>query len=312
METFGNERRVQQGENWNLDLRLSSNDRDYVPYIVSKQLANPYFVVTVASTKFEKNQRYVESWWNSVDNDLAIPRFFGTQPINYQRVQDTSYLPKTIVNLGELGKDPIKSELPSTETSSNRAVYIYVVNGEKRSCFVKYDIDDVTGDFAETGEIIVESENENYLYEYSVGNITDENVVEGFRYFYIVYKDGDAIEVITDYSCRIRFNFTTKDTEKWGAQNYMYQITLVAGRTREERSAEIVAYYNPVDYPKMPSDNSNDESIWKERYKYIKVMYPDEFGPDIDYDSPLWSIDDAIPVLRPTKLEVFNNLRRLI
>ena len=45
---------VQQGENWNLDKVLSASNREYIPYIVSSERPNPYFVVTVASTKYEK------------------------------------------------------------------------------------------------------------------------------------------------------------------------------------------------------------------------------------------------------------------
>ena len=56
MESFGMNRKVQQGETWNLDLRLSQSQSRYIPYIIGKR-DNPYFVITVASTKFEKKNR---------------------------------------------------------------------------------------------------------------------------------------------------------------------------------------------------------------------------------------------------------------
>lgn len=78
MESFLNERRVQQGEDWNLDILLSQSPTDeYIPFIVGKR-ENPYWVITVASTKFEKNNRYVESWWLALGS--ATPMFKQTTP----------------------------------------------------------------------------------------------------------------------------------------------------------------------------------------------------------------------------------------
>ena len=51
METFGNEIKVQQGEDFNIDILLSSNQIEYIPYIISNERKNPFFVVTVASTR---------------------------------------------------------------------------------------------------------------------------------------------------------------------------------------------------------------------------------------------------------------------
>ena len=83
METFGNEIKVQQGEDFNIDILLSSNQVEYVPYIISNERKNPFFVVTVASTKYEKNLRYVCSWWNDIlSGPNPIPTFYQTTPYN--------------------------------------------------------------------------------------------------------------------------------------------------------------------------------------------------------------------------------------
>ena len=100
MENSGNEQFVQQGENWNFDKVLSSSNREYIPYIISSQRANPFFVVTVASTKFEKNHRYVKSWWNSPD-EMKIPTFYQTVPQWYGEVSSTNDIPKTATTLGD-------------------------------------------------------------------------------------------------------------------------------------------------------------------------------------------------------------------
>lgn len=100
MENNGNEQFVQQGENWNLDKLLSSSNREYIPFIVSSERANPFFVVTVASTKFEKNLRYVKSWWNSPDQ-MHIPTFYQTTPQYYGEISSESTIPTTGTAIGE-------------------------------------------------------------------------------------------------------------------------------------------------------------------------------------------------------------------
>jgi hypothetical protein len=100
MENNGNEQIVRQGENWNLDKVLSASNREYIPYIISSERVNPFFVVTVASTKFEKNLRYVKSWWNSVD-DLNIPTFYQTTPVDYGEISGSSRIPQTATSLGD-------------------------------------------------------------------------------------------------------------------------------------------------------------------------------------------------------------------
>ena len=92
MENFGNEQEVQRGENWNYDKVLSASNREYIPYIISSERANPFFVLTVASTKYEKNLRYVKSWWNAVE-DLNIPTFYQTTPLYYGELNSESDIP---------------------------------------------------------------------------------------------------------------------------------------------------------------------------------------------------------------------------
>ena len=100
MENNGNEQFVQQGENWNLDKVLSSSNREYIPYIVSSQRKNPFFVVTVASTKYEKNYRYVKSWWNSPD-EMKIPTFYQTVPQYIGELNSESDIPQSGILAGE-------------------------------------------------------------------------------------------------------------------------------------------------------------------------------------------------------------------
>ena len=61
MLLYGHEREVQQGEDWNLDILLSQSSKEYIPFLISSERRNPYFAITVASTKYEKNYRYVKT-----------------------------------------------------------------------------------------------------------------------------------------------------------------------------------------------------------------------------------------------------------
>lgn len=260
MEMFGNEIRVQQGEDWNLDILLSASDIEYIPFIISNQRKNPFFVVTVASTKYEKNLRYVASWWNNIskeDNESGqtiIPTFYQTVPYFYGNLTDISQLPS----------------LPPD------------INGSK------------------------ESKDTRLLYQYTLD--TDEEDTDlghkPYHYFYFEYNDnGDVTQRIDTYECRIRFNFASSETSKWGSQNYLYQITLVSGELLQDVLANIaISKGSPSDWP------SDTES----QYNYVKSHWPGTLQPDIDSDSPLGFIDNPQVILQPSTLQVYNNLRQII
>lgn len=128
MESFLNTRRVQQGEDWNLDILLSQSQTEYIPFIVGKR-ENPYWVITVASTKFEKNQRYVESWWLKLGDET--PMFKQTVPLN----------------IGELSAHPSsKNDIPNS-ANDEPFEYLYqytLVNDETgEKYYVYFDTENV-------------------------------------------------------------------------------------------------------------------------------------------------------------------------
>lgn len=288
MESFGNEREVQQGEDWNLDILVSASNTEYIPYIITKDRTNPFFVITVASTKFEKNLRYVKSWWNSPLSGLEpIPTFSDTVPRYYGELDDVD-------DYGDLSSDDYHELLP-TEPSDDEADPTY---GDRLT---------------------------PRLYQYTVES-EDKDIALGhkpYHYFYFKYND-DSVERIDEYNCYIRQNFKSKDTAEWGSQNYLYQITLVDGYLMKDvLNNEYTIHLDPLDplaLKDWPLDeNGNWETtddtpinLVKARYEYVKVRWPDELQPDIDYDSPLGFIQVPEPILPPTKLTVRNNLRRLI
>ena len=391
MKSFGNEKRVQQGEDWNLDLLVSARSDEYIPYLISSELANPFFVVTVGSTKYDKNERYVKSWWNSIKNS-KIPTFYDTNPIYCGELPETSDTYRANTDMDEhqivanqldnkddnnvlftciddngeehdyYGIKVVRDEQSFTPT----AIYYYrkeIVDGvtvvnpfEVASLvsasgfpggFMHWDEDWCTnitvtnagknnnylmsfirvfytrldeigkpGNGAFYEFTMYDSAAKRYLYQYTKSS--DTELINGHKPYYYFYYDysGPSVYRRNDYECRIKFNFLSKDTADWTGQNYIYQITLVSGQLMEDTIKEIYDYHEHIgddlsDWPIKTEELTDLEYIELE-YNYIKTRWPDSFQVDIDSDSPLGYIETPIPILLPTKLEVMNNLRRLI
>lgn len=274
METFGNDIEIQQGENFNMDVVLSASNQEYIPFIVSSERKNPYFIVTVASTKYEKNMRYVDSWWND--------------PLSIQKLE--TFIQTTPFSLGELVQAPqdpgvIQAANPY-ETAKTRYLYQYTLESE--------EIDEEVGH-------------------------------KPYHYAYLDYTTGITKVVRDLYQCKVVQNFSSDITRLWGAQNYMYQITLVSGKTNKEVILEVYNQFglNHPDFP-IPRNEEGElysaDETWGEQepeyiaaaYKYIKRQWPNYLQPDIDEDSPLYYIDNPETITPPSKLTVNNNLRQMI
>lgn len=77
MRIYADRIQVERGEEWTYDVYFQN--RDGSPYIVSNKLTNPYILVTIASSKYTQNGRYISNFWNSVTE--AYHTFYCTQPI---------------------------------------------------------------------------------------------------------------------------------------------------------------------------------------------------------------------------------------
>lgn len=258
METFLNQIRIQQGEDWSLDKIISQSQSEYIPFIVSKR-ANPYFVITVASTKYEKNNRYVESWWLKYDGPMFV--------------QSTPYY------VGELSAHPTtKSSLPGISSHS------------------AYDC----------------------LYQYTLSTDDIDSELQHKPYYYVYFDENNTLHF--DYECRIVFNLTTKNsgagTSNWGSQNYLYQITLVDGEKMIDTIRSAKDAHPELNWREdWPEDDLLEEwlqSTQKDVFNFIKSRIPNYFQTDIDWDSPLGQIWVPKSILAPTKLQVDNNLRKIL
>ena len=77
MKTLNNILVVHRNETFTMD-KLIQN-RDGSPYIISFDLENPYWLLTVASTRYDQKDRYIQNWWLDLSSYL---RFKSTTPIN--------------------------------------------------------------------------------------------------------------------------------------------------------------------------------------------------------------------------------------
>lgn len=288
METFGNDIEIQQGEDFNMDVVLSASNVEYIPFLISSKRANPYFVVTVASTKYEKNMRYVQSWWNNPLDTQKLETFIQTTPFYLSQYNGWRDDP-TEADIREANPD---------ESAENRYFYQYERSSDSydeklghrpyRYCFI----------------------------DYSSGT----NVVK-----YVVPDPDTGEDKLNNYTCKVVQNFSSDITRRWGAQNYMYQITLLEGKTNKEVILQIYNKYKDT-HPDFPIAKKEDGSLygpnetWGSQeckwiaaaYKYIKKQWPNLLQPDIDVDSPLYYIEIPETIVPPSKLTVNNNLRQMI
>lgn len=76
MRVYADRIQVERGEEWTYDVYFQN--RDGSPYIVSEKLTNPYILVTIASSKYTQNGRYIANFWSKVIG--TYPTFYSTQP----------------------------------------------------------------------------------------------------------------------------------------------------------------------------------------------------------------------------------------
>lgn len=286
MERFDDTIVIQQGEAFTLNVEVFANDIEGIPFIIDvARFANGNrkvsFVCTVGSTVYEKNARYIKSWWNMVDNkifdtDDGLPCFSQTRPMINQSTKQTPEF--------------TTEQVPTTVEQANEAYGL-------------------TGDAAEAWDTETGKPIRRYLYQYTKSTDQKDPVLNHKPYYYFyfvsVQDDDTYIQVAKhDYSCKLVFAFDSDETAKWNGQNYMYQVTLVDGRTLENVLNNILTdkQVPPERWPLTTED----------KYRLVKATWPEELQSDIDVDSELGEIRSPETILKPTKLTVNNNLRTMI
>lgn len=252
MKTFNNELVVHRNETFTIDKSLYNKDGS--PYIISSELKNPYFVMSISSTRYDQRNRYIKNYWLDLSKYL---RFVSTQPIDILSFKTTP--DGTVPKYGD--------GFPSL-TNAQIASQGYLLEGYIGNKLVRYDV----------GDAIFSYKNDNDITEYKYWSTGSEAWI--------------------DYTCKITFPISHKDTKDWIEQSYVYSIQLVSGATVEEYLKTLlrdagITYTNEDKYGLYKLAIDND------------ILLPENFS----IDKPLLSYDVVKPILAPTKMSVMSNIQ---
>lgn len=279
MQSYENERIIQQGEDWNLDILLSQSVQEYVPYIISSKRENPHFVMTVASTKFEKNQRYAESWWQEIPS--SQPRFKQTTPfyVGHYKTEPNSF--SDLRNGAEVDI--------STDGPMER-LYQYTVGDDKefKYCYTSNNTT-ITKGYSLRVRFNVLSQLVNNKLESGTSKWNSQ------EYMYQITLVSGQLMVDTIIDCIDNNPNLNWRTDLPKRSNY----TDNEQGFNEYREAMIEFF-------------GEKESRQKDVYEFIKLHLPNFFQKDIDWNSKLGMIWSPVPILKPTILRVDSNLKILI
>lgn len=196
MKNFNNELEITRGETFSLDRTLEN--KDGTPFIISNKLTNPYFLITVSTTKYQQENRYVYNKWLDLSD---FPKFNETNVVNLKQFT-TEENGTTLMYPNGFDSDNIQ-ELKTVQigdkTISDICAYGYV--GDK---LLYYQVNDALFYFLKDDGTI------NYKYWN-----TNENKW-------------------TEYKCRIVVPFLHHITVNWTEQDYVYNIALVGGQSTIE------------------------------------------------------------------------------
>lgn len=192
MKTFNNEISVHRGETFSID--KSVQNKDGSPYVISSKLNNPYFLLTVSTTRYEQEDRYLKNYWLDLSN---FPKFLSTQAFDLKSLMSTA---NGSTPMYPNGFDDITARSSVGANGTDYLAYGYI--GSK---LVFLDYDDCV--------FYVEDDEGNRTYKY-----WDDSVVNGDRVGWLNYK------------CKITKAFSQEDTREWVEQSYTYSIKLVSGQ----------------------------------------------------------------------------------
>lgn len=329
MKTLNNEIEIHRNESFAIDKTIAN--RDGTPYVISCKLKNPYFLLAVSSTRFNRDDRYMYNKWLELED---IPRFLSTVPYNiksiYGPTHDFNDI-SSLTTLSILGQPMPVAEDESTNVTIGNTTYNVFKVGEIYKFVNGTTI--VYSELLDPVKVIVDVNNVSHNCEQKVmlGYIptyfhVSTSTADFFReylfianfngesvYFYpedgILYKETtDSIDARywshesnswVPYKLRIVTQFQTDVTSDWIEQNYLYSITLVGGELMQDFLVQ-ACQDKGIDPTSLTLDQMYAALVEAE-YEFPKYF-------KYDKERALATIEDAIPILTPTKLIVKSDL----
>lgn len=143
MRAYNNDVEISRNETFSLDKIIKCKDGS--PYIVSNQLNNPYFLVSVSTTRYEQKDRKVYNKWLDLKD---FPKFVETVPVDLK-----SLMTEPNGNVSRYNSFDDITELISIDTKTDILAYGYV-----GSYLFYYKFDDAV--------FYIEDENGEKTYKY--------------------------------------------------------------------------------------------------------------------------------------------------
>lgn len=137
MKVFNNELIIYRGETFGI--RKILKNKDGSPYIVSSELENPYWLITVSDNIYSQNGRYIYRKWLNLKDEV---RFINTKAVDLKSLGYSNW--NAVLPGGYEGDE--------TAGYANVALFFIETNGVKEYKYWKYyntDEDDYTGDWEE-------------------------------------------------------------------------------------------------------------------------------------------------------------------
>ena len=281
MQSYENERVIQQGEDWNIDVKLSQSVQEYIPYIISSGREHPHFVLTVASTKFEKNHRYVESWWQEIPD--SQPRFKQTTPFF---VGVLTADPTSFEDLIAKADSLIKTDISNDEPYERLYQYKLSNDGEFKYCYT-----------ADGTNIVI-----GYELRMRFNILSHIPGLEGLQGGTANWNSQEYMYQITLVSGQLMEDtlISLITSTKYSNLNWRSDLPKKSD------------YATTEEYIAALKEMLKNELVRKDLFNFVKQHIPDFFQKDIDWNSNLGQIWSPIPILKPTRLRVDSNLRVLI
>lgn len=193
MKTLNNEIIIHRNETFTLDKILENKDGS--PYIISNKLSNACFLITISSTRYQQEGRYIKNYWLTLNN---YPRFTYTNAVDLHSIKTSATgTTNKYSNFDSVtGPDYI-----TIEGESKRYLVYGYVNGK----LTYFDVDDCVF----------------YL---------DDTNGRTYKYWSLPEGEDTGGEWKT-YTCRIVKAFLQSDTVDLVEQSYVYSIRLVSGQS---------------------------------------------------------------------------------
>lgn len=283
MQSYENERVIQQGEDWNIDVKLSQSVQYYIPYVISSEREHPHFVLTVASTKFEKNHRYVESWWQEIPD--SQPRFKQTTPffVGDFTADPTSF--EDLITKAIAYDDKVGPDL-ADDTAYERLYQYTIKGGEFKYCYTTDGTNIVIG----------------YELRMRFNILSHIPGLEGLQGGTANWNSQEYMYQITLVSGQLMEDTLISLITSTKYSNLNWRSDLPKKSDYATTEEYITALKNML----------KNELVRKDIFNFVKQHIPDFFQKDIDWNSNLGQIWSPIPILKPTRLRVDSNLRVLI